>query len=151
MERQKDDGVFCRAYLRTMDPEQAAVAAGRKDGYTLLGTEKTRQRLETMRETAAGQIRREDAVRALAQLAFGRANDAVKLALAPREADVEHLDLSAVTEFKVTDKGGVEVKLADRIRALETLCELLSSGGSQGAEELYRALTEGEEGGWENG
>ena len=151
MERKRDDGAFCRAYLRTMDPERAAAAIGRKDGFALLGTEGTKRQLEKMREAAAGQICREDAIRRLAQLAFGRANDAVKLALSPQEADVENMDLSAVTEFKVTDKGGVEVKLADRIRALETLCELLSCGGSQGAEELYRALTESDEGGWENG
>ena len=153
MERQRDDGAFCRAFLRTMDPERAAAEIGRRDGFTMLGTSRVQSRLEKMREDAAGQIRREDAIRRLAQLAFGRANDAVKLALSPGEADVERLDLSAVAEFKVTDKGGVEVKLVDRVRALETLCELLSSGGGQTADELYRALAEGmeEERGWENG
>jgi hypothetical protein len=76
----------------------------------------------------------------------------VALALHAGEADVESLDLSAVAEFRVTDKGGVEVKLVDRVRALATLCELLETGGSQGAEELYRALAESaEEGGWEHG
>ena len=80
-----------------------------------------------------------DALRRLAQLAFGQANDAVKLALAPREARPEELDLSAVAELKVTDKGGVEVKLVDRVRALGTLCELLGEGGTD-AESLYRAL-----------
>ena len=83
---------------------------------------------------------REDALRRLAQLAFGRANDAVRLALNPREVDPGELDLSAVAELKVTDKGGVEVKLVDRVRALETLCGLLGESGNGGAEELYRAL-----------
>ena len=41
---------------------------------------------------------------------------------------------------KVTDKGGVEVKLVDRVRALETLCALLEERSGGGAEELYRAL-----------
>ena len=153
MERRRDDGAFCRAYLRTMDPERAAAAIGRKDGFTLLGSAGVQSKLEKMREDAAGQIRREDALRRLAQLAFGRANDAVLLALRPTEVDVETLDLTAVAEFKVTDKGGVEVKLADRIRALEKLCELLSGGSGQDAQELSRALAEGmdDEGGWENG
>ena len=92
-----------------------------------------------MRSAAAGELRREDALRRLAQLAFGRANDAVRLALGPREVDPETLELSAVAEFKVTDKG-VEVKLVDRVRALETLCGLLEEDGGSGAEELYRAL-----------
>ena len=39
----------------------------------------------------------------------------------------------------MTDKG-VEVKFVDRVRALETLWNLLESGGDGGAEELYRAL-----------
>ena len=87
------------------------------------------------------QLRREDVLRRLAQLAFGGANDAVYLALHGREADPETLDLSAVAEVKVTDKGGVEIKLVDRVRALETLCGLLDSSGG-GAGDLYRALAE---------
>lgn len=130
---------FCAAYLRTMDPEQAAEAAGREDGFALLGRKDVRRRLERMRG-AAGEPRREDVLRRLAQLAFGRANDAARLALAPKEVDPEALDLSAVAELKVTDKGGVEVKLVDRVRALETLCALLGENGGGGAEELYRAL-----------
>ena len=38
----------------------------------------------------------------------------------------------------MTDRG-VEIKLVDRVRALETLCGLLECGGGDGAEELYRA------------
>jgi hypothetical protein len=133
-----------------MDPEQAAKTVGRADGFALLGQQSVQEKLEKMRTDAAGQIRREDAVRRLAQLAFGRANDAVKLALDPKAVDPETLDLSAVAEFKVTDKG-VEVKLVDRVRALGTLCELLESGESGGAEELYQALEDAAsqmEGGW---
>ena len=103
---------------------------------------------------AASQMQREDVLRRLAQLAFGRANDAARLALRPGEVDPEGLDLSAVAEIKVTDKGGVEIKLVDRVRALETLCSLLESGGGRGAEALYQALAEGcgeTEEGWDNG
>ena len=137
---QWDSGAFCRTYLQTMDPDRAAAAAGGGDGAALLGRSQVQRRLERMRAAAAGQLRREDVLRRLAQLAFGRANDAVKLALSGKDADAEGLDLSAVAEFRVTDKGGVEVKLVDRVRALETLCALLEDGGNSGAEELYRAL-----------
>ena len=155
MEKKRDCEMqrqFCRAYLRTMDPEQAAAEAGCGDGFAFLATKPVRERLEKMRETAAGQIRREDVLRRLAQLAFGRANDAARLALQAGQADPEKLDLSAVAELKVTDKGGVEIKLVDRVRALETLYGLLEGGGG-GAEELYRALADaaGEEGGWDHG
>ena len=89
--------------------------------------------------------------RRLAQLAFGRVNDAARLALHSEEADLETLDLSAVAELKVTDKG-VEIRFVDRLRALDALREMLEEKGG-GAEELYRALTEavGEEGSWEHG
>ena len=153
MEREKENRVFCTAYLQTMDPEQAAEAAGREDGFAALASKSVRRRLERMRGAAAGELRREDALRRLAQLAFGRANDAALLALHPREADPAALDLSAVTELRVTDKGGVEVKLADRVRALESLYNLLDTGGEE-AQALYSALESagrelGEE--WDNG
>ena len=140
---------FCRKYLQCMDPDQAAAMAGCADGYAVLETKMVRRRLERMREAAAGQVHREDVV----QLAFGRVNDAARLALHSEEADLETLDLSAVAELKVTDKGGVEVKLIDRIRALEALYGLLSEEKAEGAGELYRVLTEaaGEEGGWDAG
>ncbi|MEY8387170.1 hypothetical protein AALC17_07705 [Oscillospiraceae bacterium 38-13] len=130
---------FCAAYLKTMDPERAAEACGCEDGFAMLARKRVRKRLEMMRGAVEGPLR-EDAVRRLAQLAFGRANDAARLALAPREADPDSLDLSAVAELKISDKGGVEVKLVDRVRALGTLCELLGSAGGGGAEDLYRAL-----------
>lgn len=132
---------FCRAFLRSMDPERAAEEAGGGDGFSGLTRPNVQERLEQMRSSTAEQIRREDVVRRLAQLAFGRANDALKLALRPETADPDRLELAAVSEFKVTDKG-VEVKLVDRVRALETLHGLLESGGDGGAEELYRALRE---------
>lgn len=131
---------FCAAYLKTMDPERAAEAGGWEDGFSMLARKGVRRELENMRDAAAAETRREDAIRQLARLAFGRANDAVRLALAPGEADPAKLDLSAVAELKVTDKGGVEVKLVDRVRALETLCKLLEDQGGGKADELYRAL-----------
>lgn len=149
----REENVFCRAFLRTMDPERAAAEAGKRDGFSALKRQTLQEMLEEMRLSTANQIRREDVIRRLAQLAFGRANDAVKLALHPETADPERLDLSALAELKVTEKG-VEVKLIDRVRALETLYGLLESDGNGSAEELYRALEDAAgqmEGGWGDG
>ncbi len=131
---------FCGVYLRTMDPDRAAEASGVRDGYDFLRRQTVGGRLEKMRRGTSDQLRREDVLRRLAQLAFGRANDAVALALRPGELNPETLDLSAVSEFKVTDKGGVEVKLADRVRAMETLCTLMEQQGNGELEALFQAL-----------
>lgn len=139
MKRNQDERIFCQAFLQTMDPEQAAEAAGRQDGFALLGRKGIQEQLEYLRSNAAGQLRREDALRRLAQIAFGRAGDVVRLALRPETADPEEMDLSLLSELKVTDKG-VEIKLVDRVRALETLCGLLEDTRSGGAEALYQAL-----------
>ena len=56
-QRQRD---FCRAYLRTMDPERAAGESGCGDGFAMLATKAVRERLEKMRTAAADQICRED-------------------------------------------------------------------------------------------
>ena len=141
LKEKQEDGRFCRAYLRTMDPERAAAEIGRKDGYAMLAKRATRQKLERMRCDAAAQLKREDVLRQLARLAFGRVDDAVRLALCRGELDTESLELSAVSELRVTEKG-VEVKLVDRVRALESLWRLLDTGEAQSSDPLYQALTE---------
>ena len=58
-------------------------------------------------------MRREDVVRRLAELAFGKANDCVRLALEDHPK-VGRLDLSLLSEVKRNEKGTVEIKLIDR-------------------------------------
>ena len=112
---------FAAAYLRCFDAESAAQTIGRSDGIRMLTTPAVQRELELQRGQRA--ICRADIVRRLAQLAFGRANDCVKLVL--QEApEVDALDLSLLSEVKRNDKGTVEVKLIDRIRALEQLMTL---------------------------
>ena len=81
----------------------------------------------------------QDVLRQLARLAFGRVDDAVTLALRRGETEPEGLELSAVSELRVTEKG-VEVKLVDRVRALETLWKLLEASEPQQADPLLQAL-----------
>lgn len=85
-----------------------------------------------------GQLTREDVARRLAELAFGKANDCVKLVLEDT-AVLEKLDLSLLTEVKRNDKGTVEVKLVDRLKALEQLA-LLAQAGGEDLESFLKAL-----------
>lgn len=90
----------------------------------------------------AGKIRRQDVVRRMAELAFGKANDCVRLALED-EPPVDKLDLSLLSEVKRNEKGTVEIKLIDRLRALEQLSQ--AAGQDEGdMESFLQALQGGE-------
>ena len=84
---------------------------------------------ELKKRIQSGTLTREDVARRLAELAFGKANDCVKLVL-DDNAKLDGLDLSLLTELKRNDKGTLEVRLVDRLRALEQLAVLAQSSGT---------------------
>ena len=90
-----------------------------------------------------GDIRRQDVTRRLAELAFGKANDCVKLAL-EENLCLEELDLSLLSEVKRNDKGTVEIKLIDRLRALEQLAQRAGEDRTD-MEDFLQALQGGEQ------
>ena len=85
-----------------------------------------------------GKIRRADVTRRLAELAFGKANDCVRLALED-DPQLGRLDLSLLSEVKRNDKGTVEIKLIDRLRALEQLAAVAGEE-SEDLEAFLQAL-----------
>ena len=90
-----------------------------------------------------GQVSRQDVIRRLAELAFGRANDCVRLALED-DPKLGRLDLSLLSEVKRNDKGTVEIKLIDRLRALEQLAQVAEENGED-LEQFLKALQGGGE------
>ena len=90
----------------------------------------------------SGEIRRQDVTRRLAELAFGKANDCVKLAL-EENLRLDELDLSLLSEVKRNDKGTVEIKLIDRLRALEQLAQTAGEEKTD-VEAFLQALQGGE-------
>ena len=87
-----------------------------------------------------GRVTREDVTRRLAELAFGKANDCVRLALED-DPQLGRLDLSLLSEVKRNDKGTVEIKLIDRLRALEQLA-LVAEEEKTDLESFLQALQE---------
>lgn len=85
-----------------------------------------------------GKISRSDVTRRLAELAFGKANDCVRLALED-DPELGRLDLSLLSEVKRNDKGTVEIKLIDRLRALEQLAQVAGED-TQDLEAFLQAL-----------
>ena len=88
-----------------------------------------------------GDVARRDVVRRLAELAFGRANDCVRLAL-EESPELDNLDLSLLSEVKRNEKGLVEIKLVDRLQVLRQLAEAVGEEPDE-FEELLRALQGG--------
>jgi len=91
----------------------------------------------------SGEIRRQDVTRRLAELAFGNANDCVKLAL-EENLSLDDLDLSLLSEVKRNDKGTVEIKLIDRLKALEQLA--LTAGEEKTDVDAFLQALQGGEG-----
>lgn len=77
-----------------------------------------------------GKVKRQDVARRLAELAFGKANDCVRLALG-EVPELDNLDLSLLSEVKRSEKGSVEVKLIDRLQALEQLVQVAGENGEE--------------------
>lgn len=85
-----------------------------------------------------------DVINYIGNLAFGKANDAVKLVFLDPESreEIDKLDLSMVSEIKRGSNGVVEVKLLNRITLLELLAGLTAPQTQRGneAESFFTAM-----------
>lgn len=105
--------------------KKAPVHAGMKGGAVV----KKRKTLE-----------REDVLREMLDFALCPANDALSLAQEETPVCLEGLNLNALTEFKKTGNGGVEMKFVDRLRAMESVLTHLQGGEQDRGEAFLQAL-----------
>ena len=144
--------LFCCWYAVTGDPEGSAVRAGYSREEALpqalacLRSRCCRKQIAQLRTALSGT---DSILAGLRRLAFGSSTDAVKLAFSdelPPPDIISSLDLYNVSEIKRVKGGGVEIRLFDRMKALEKLFELENSfSGRDMAESLISALAPGEE------
>ncbi len=122
---------FCSFYLLLGNGEEAAIRSGvppeQAADYAAKQLRSTlcRKQLESLSAAPAMTVRAL-VMTGLTRLAFGRANDAARLAFAdemPSDAAIAQLDLFHVSEIRRVKGGGVEVRLFDRQKALERLLE----------------------------
>ena len=94
-------------------------------------------------------VTRETVLQQMMELAAGAANDAVKLAYLTGEdrEQISELDLGALTEFKRSSNGTVEVKLADRAAVLGRLLEQLKDEENAAPAAVLQALDQPDGGG----
>lgn len=127
---------FCRLMAVYADPRRAAREAGYRRPETVLSQLLTRediaQEIEKL-STNAQKIYRSTVACGLFRLACGDVGDAAELALSDKLGveRLRELDLSCVQEIKRTDKG-VELKLCDRIKALDRLAEMIGESSEYG-------------------
>lgn len=90
---------------------------------------------------------REQLLEQMRALACAKVNDAVKLAYLPEEEReaIGKLDLSALIEFRRSGAGTVELKFADRMKALERLLELSGPSSEEQLDSLFRRMEDEEE------
>lgn len=130
--RKKDAGredLFCHLCAVLCNPREAAVRAGYppeeadREAGKLLEREEILDSIGKWRERLTGKDLEAMALAGLIRLAFGSAADAAKLILWDEEAapNPEGLDLFLVSDLKRPKGGGIEVKLFDRLAALELL------------------------------
>ena len=124
----RDD--FCCYYALLGNAEEAAAKAGfpgesaLREGIACLRSAGCRKKIAELRELISSGS---DVLTGLKRLAFGSCRDAAVLAFAdelPPPEVIGRLDLFNVSEIKRVKGGGVEIKLFDRIKALEKLFEL---------------------------
>ena len=139
---------FCRHYRATGNGLDAALLSGypgetaEEAAAALLSDPRIGRRLLRLRR--ADDEKREQLLSGLIRLAFGRANDPVRLALSggrlPEET-LERMDFFNLSELKIGDKG-IEVKLFDRQKAFALLQEILRAGEGSRTSSFYEALEE---------
>lgn len=138
---------FCRIYASCLNSRVAAAKAGfafpEKAGLKLLSKSGIAEEIERHSNTQQCFAQAADGLR---KIAFGSVADAVRLVLHPDEIrDTDTLDLFMVSEIKLPKSGGVELKLFDRIKALEALATLSEGGDSDGAAPFINAIFKGTE------
>ncbi|MBR4626862.1 MAG: terminase small subunit [Ruminococcus sp.] len=143
----RDD--FCCCYALLGSVEEAAAKAGfpadtaLRDGLSCLRSPGCRKKIAELRELLSDGS---GVIAGLKRLAFGNCRDAAVLAFSdelPPPEVIAGLDLFNVSEIKRVKGGGVEVKLFDRLKALEKLFELENTFSDRDrAAGLISALTD---------
>ena len=134
---------FCLCFAQTGDAANAAREAGyagaERTGRRLLCEERIcaeLERLAALRLRLLGMM----AATGYQRLAFGSAADAVSLVYEqePDRERLEKMDLFLISEIKRPKDGAMEIKLFDRVKALEKLENMSAANGA--ADSLFDAI-----------
>ncbi len=137
---------FCRHYVRLRNLRESAIRSGfailpEYKGICLLSRKEIRDKITELEKESPATTALVSA--GLQRLAFGSISDAVRLILSVNEnvpPDVDSLDLFNVSEIKITNGKGMEIKFFDRLKALEKLADISCDDRDNGALSFYEAI-----------
>ncbi len=137
---------FCRHFVRLRNPKEAALRSGftllpEYRGVSLLSRKEIREKITQLEKECPATSNLVSA--GLERLAFGSVSDAIRLILSVNDncsPDIDSLDLFNVSEIKITNGKGMEIKFFDRLKALERLGELSCDDRDNGALSFYEAI-----------
>jgi hypothetical protein len=142
----KKEKEFCRWYVRLRNPREAALRSGftilpEHRALSLLGKRIIREKISELEKENHADKNLVSA--GLERLAFGSVSDAINLILCVNDnksPDIDSLDLFNVSEIKITNGKGMEIKFFDRLKALERLSVLSCDDGNEGMLSFYEAI-----------
>jgi hypothetical protein len=140
--------LFCYYMARMDDPVEAALRAGysakaaRGEAIRLLTRGDVQAEVERCRKEAR-ENRSDVALAGLCRLAVGGTGDAARLvcrAERPDEKELAAMDLFAVSELRRGKDDALEIKMYDRLKALELLLDYHSKEQEAEGGSIYSAL-----------
>ncbi len=137
---------FCCHYVRLRNPKESAIRSGftllpEYRGVSLLSRNEIKEKITELEQECSATSNLVSA--GLQRLAFGSISDAVQLILSLNEnisPDIDSLDLFNVSEIKITNGKGMEIKFFDRLKALERLADISCDDRDNGALSFYEAI-----------
>ena len=137
---------FCRHFVRLRNPKEAAIRSGftllpEHRGIALLSRKEIKDKITELEKECSATSNLVSA--GLQRLAFGSISDAIRLILSANDncsPDIDSLDLFNVSEIKITNGKGMEIKFFDRLKALERLAEISCDDRDNGALAFYEAI-----------
>ena len=143
----KKEKLFCRVYAALNNLKEAAVHAGfpaesaQSIGEELIGREDILREIQRISAKNSESLC-DRAVAGLLRIAFGNADDCIRLLFCDEMPDVSSMNLFNISEIKRPKGGGLEIKFADRMKALALLYEIGRQSEDEESLSFFECLEE---------
>ena len=143
----KKEKAFCRVYAVLNNLKEAAVHAGfpaetaQTVGEALVVREDISREIQRLSSKNSDSLC-DRAVAGLLRIAFGNADDGIRLLYCDEEPSLSSMNLFNISEIKRPKGGGLEIKFADRMKALALLYEIGKQSEDADSMSFFETLEE---------